>query len=187
MRQQLALTKASKPKFGIYHHQNGRRRINKRALQLVEMLQLQPHPEGGFFREVYRSAQSVYSSQVSSQRSALTDIYFLLAEDQISRFHRVTHDEVWHFYEGAPLKLFDVTPNGNRLEEHLLGNVGSLPYYTHTIKANHWQAAISAGEYSLVGCTVAPGFDFEDFSFLSDSPELLEQFTAKLPQIKRYV
>ena len=143
---------------------------------LVERLQLTPHPEGGFYREVYRSAQTVTSSQTEAPRQALTHIYFLLLEGQVSRFHRVLHDEVWHHYDGAPLKL--LRWNEQQITEQRIGPGESD--FCSTIIGGEFQAAESCGAFTLVGCTVAPGFDFADFSFADDRqwltlPESLRQ------------
>jgi predicted cupin superfamily sugar epimerase len=145
--------------------------MSQRVKDLIEQLQLMPHPEGGYYKEVYRSGESVHSDRAGAKRSAVTDIYFLLSEGQISRFHRVCHDEIWHFYEGAPLELLEIEPNPCQLNKMLLGIQDGTPHFKHCIAGNNWQAARSTGEYSLVGCTVAPGFDFQDFEFLSDSTE----------------
>ena len=134
---------------------------------LIQQLDLQAHPEGGFYKEIYRSAQRVNSPVNQHPRNTVTSIYFLLLKGQISRFHKVLHDETWHFYAGDPLRLIDLHSD---YEEHILGDK-TQPHYQHTIIANHWQAAETTGKYSLMGCTVAPGFDFKDFSFLADDQE----------------
>lgn len=138
----------------------------KSAHEIISELDLQPHPEGGYFKEVYRSDMSIQSPNTQSERSAVTCIYFLLTKGQVSRLHQVKHDEVWNFYLGDPLRLIDLSSNHKK--ELLLGDFQHSLHAQHTIKAMHWQAAETTGEYSLVGCTVAPGFDFSDFSFLSD-------------------
>ena len=93
----------------------------------------------------------------------MTEIYFLLCEGQVSRFHKVLHDEFWHFYEGSPLRLID--GDLEIFDEIILDP--KKANYQHCVKGGRWQAAESTGEYTLVGCTVAPGFDFADFAFLS--------------------
>lgn len=144
--------------------------VTKRAQALIDGLGLTPHPEGGFFREIYRSAETVLSPRTKAPRPCLTDIYFLLLAGQISRFHRVLHDELWHFYEGAPLLLFEFDGVAGELRSTRLDPAGHPPKYSSCVVGGIWQAAVSAGEYSLVGCTVAPGFDFADFTFLTDNP-----------------
>ncbi|RZL93890.1 MAG: cupin domain-containing protein [Variovorax sp.] len=143
-----------------------------RAQQLIETLQLQPHPEGGWFREVFRSATQVAPTDGRPARQALTTIYFMLQAHQHSRWHRVASDEVWIHLEGAPLALWISDPALRTAPAHVrLGPVdvhGTRPQ--HTVPAGRWQAArpiaAPAHDYTLVSCTVGPGFDFDDFSFM---------------------
>ncbi len=144
--------------------------------QLIDRLNLIPHPEGGFYREVYRSQQIVSSPVTTGSRQALTHIYFLLPGGQVSRFHRVRHDEVWNYYEGAPLRL--LRWQGTSVKEQCIGPGESD--YCATIVGGDFQAAESCGSYTLVGCSVAPGFDFADFSFADD-----DQWRA-LPEVLRH-
>ncbi len=139
---------------------------------LIRQFNLSPHPEGGFFREIYRSKQMVWSDAVSATRAAVTQIYFLLPRGQVSRFHRVAHDEIWHNYQGDPLRLIQF--NGSDLTQTRIGK--GCPDYTAIVPAGVWQAAATTGTHTLAGCTVAPGFDFTDFCFLSDDPIHLERF-----------
>jgi uncharacterized protein len=156
------------------------------AADLITKLALQPHPEGGWYREIYRSPTRVETARGS--RSALTTIYYLLERGQLSRWHVVQADELWHFDGGAPLELFEYDPASRRLARHVLGPVtggGAVPGTSATtsvavIPAGIWQAARSLGTYSLVGCTVGPGFDFADFQFVSDSPSRADHFTGDL-------
>ncbi|MBE9535491.1 MAG: cupin domain-containing protein [Proteobacteria bacterium] len=151
--------------------------------QLIERYNLQPHPEGGYYREVYRSPQTVLSPVVDAERQAVTHIYFLLTRGQISRFHRVRHDEIWNFYEGAPLRL--VTYNEMTVQEQLLGP--GCATYAGIVEGGLFQAAETTGDYSLMGCSVAPGFDFADFSFLADVPELVQRLEQKAPAYRRFL
>jgi predicted cupin superfamily sugar epimerase len=137
---------------------------------LIQKYKLAPHPEGGYYREVYRSHQNINSEAAKAKRDTVTHIYFLLKKGQFSRFHRVLHDEIWNFYEGAPLKIIEF--DGNAVEEKIIGK--DCASYFSVVKGGVFQAAETTGEYSLVGCSVAPGFDFKDFSFLSDEPEMLK-------------
>lgn len=154
--------------------------MHPRAAALIEQLQMQPHPEGGFYRELYRSPTRVQPDDGRPMRAALTTIYFLLPEGAHSRWHRVASDEVWHLYEGGPLELFQASPDGSTLRRIMLGSAMSLSSGPiHVVPASHWQAARSRAPYALVGCTVGPGFDFADFSFLRDAPDAL----ARIRQI----
>jgi uncharacterized protein len=144
--------------------------MDARAAHLISSLQLAPHPEGGHFREVYRSAPRVQPLDERSERPALTTIYFLLAAGEVSRWHGVASDEVWHFYEGHPLELFVADSALDQVARHLLGPVEAGVQPVHVVPAGAWQAARSTGAYTLVGCTVAPGFEFADFRMLHELP-----------------
>lgn len=159
--------------------------MNNRALALINGLELSPHPEGGYYKEIYRSETTVHSPHSRAMRNALTDIYFLLLSGQISRFHRVLHDEIWHLYEGAPLVIVEIEANGLKMQEVRLEGCGPAPKYKHRVKGGNWQAAYSTGEYTLVGCTVAPGFAFDDFQFLSQDAELQSIVLKKFPMVRR--
>ena len=153
--------------------------MHPRAADLVETLGLAPHPEGGWYREVYRSSDAV--TRDGAARDALTTIYYLLAAGQLSRWHVVALDEVWHFHEGEPLELLTCDPRDGRVEVSRLGPVtadGARPL--QVVPRGVWQAARPTGAYSLVGCTVAPGFDFADFQFLADLPEADAAFAGVL-------
>lgn len=142
--------------------------ICERAADLVFRLKLQPHPEGGFYREVFRAPDTVMTSDGRGTRSALTTIDFLLSRGQFSAWHRVVSDEVWHLLEGGPLRLWLVPPSLDRIDLVELGSVGDHMAPRHVVPAGWWQAAQPLGEYAYVGATVAPGFDFVDFSFARD-------------------
>jgi predicted cupin superfamily sugar epimerase len=141
-----------------------------RAAALIAALGLVPHPEGGHYGELYRSNASVLPADGRGPRSALTTIYFLLAGEELSRWHRVESDEVWHFYEGAPLDLWVASPTGDAVDQHRLGPLEAAQRPVWTVPGGWWQAARSTGAYTLVGCTVGPGFDYSDFAFAADHP-----------------
>ena len=166
-----------------------------RAADLVSTLALQPHPEGGWYREIYRSATRVETAR--GPRSAVTTIYYLLERKQLSRWHVVQADEIWHFYAGAPLELVAYAPDTRAFERHVLGDVGGAlgagglaatvwvgsaagATSVSVIPTGVWQAARSLGEYSLVGCTVGPGFEFADFKFVSALPSHADHFSGDL-------
>ncbi len=135
------------------------------ATQIIELLGLVAHPEGGFYRETFRDPLP------RDGRSHSTAIYFLLPGGAWSRFHRVDSSEVFHFYAGAPLQLrLRTDVNGEPQEStHVLGPdlaAGQRPQ--HVVPGGVWQAARSLGEYSLVGCTVSPGFSFSHFELAND-------------------
>ncbi|MBV9078545.1 MAG: cupin domain-containing protein [Methylobacteriaceae bacterium] len=127
------------------------------AADVIRRLDLAPHPEGGHYRETFRDAAA------GAGRPHSTAIYYLLAVGETSEWHRVDAAEIWHFYAGAPLVL-TVSPNGHDASAHHLGPdlaAGQRPQLV--VPAGHWQTATSLGAWTLVGCTVAPGFDFAGF------------------------
>jgi predicted cupin superfamily sugar epimerase len=129
------------------------------AAEVIRLLDLKPHPEGGHFRETFRDPHAV-----DGARAASTAIYFLLARGERSHWHRVDAAEVWHYHAGAPLELAIALDAQGPLERVRLGPdliAGERPQAV--VPAHAWQAAGSLGEWTLVGCTVAPGFQFEGF------------------------
>jgi len=158
-------------------------RASARVTELVKRLALEPHPEGGWYRELYRSATRIPTDR--GPRSALTTIHYLLERHQLSRWHVVESDEVWHFYAGAPLELLEYAPTSRKLVRHVLGDVdqgedSATAKSVAVIPAGVWQAARSLGDYSLAGCTVAPGFEFADFRFVADLPAHSDHFAGEL-------
>jgi uncharacterized protein len=157
--------------------------LDKTARYWIERLQLEAHPEGGYFRQTYRSdlviAREALPAGFTGARSASTAIYFLLEGKNFSAFHRLRSDEVWHFYVGSPLVVDVIAPSGAR-SAILLGNdleAGQVPQAV--VPAGCWFASHVADwkSFAVVGCTVAPGFDFEDFE-MGKQAELV----AKYPQ-----
>ena len=135
------------------------------ADRLIEMLELKPHPEGGYFRETFRDGGPLDAGRDASGegRALSTAIYFLLKAGEVSRWHRIDAAEVWHFYRGAPLELMIGK------ERHVLGaniEAGESPQIL--VPKTAWQMAQSLGDYTLVGCTVAPGFEFAGFEMAPD-------------------
>ena len=133
--------------------------MHPRAEQLIDSLGLLPHPEGGWYRQVFKSDEYVQRTSDGAARSALTTIYFLLVEGTFSAWHRVDSDEVWHFYEGEPLELLSRASEDEGPLVRVLDEVNRV----EVVRARHWQAARPLGAYTLVGCTVGPGFEFADF------------------------
>jgi len=157
--------------------------MHSRAAELIRRLDLAPHPEGGYFREIFRSPHEVRPVDGRPARSALTTIFFLLAEGQFSRWHSVASDEVWHLYEGDPLELLIAEPDGGDLRRIRLSIAGETGLPTHTVPASCWQAARPSGSYALAGCTVGPGFDYEDFRFLADDATALARLRTAAPDV----
>jgi predicted cupin superfamily sugar epimerase len=121
------------------------------AGDVIRLLDLKPHPEGGHFRETFRDP-----ARVGGGRAASTAIYFLLARGESSHWHRIDAVEIWHYYAGAPIELKIASPDGNAVEFS-----GAPPQVA--VPAQAWQCAASLGEWALAGCTVAPGFEFASF------------------------
>jgi uncharacterized protein len=141
-----------------------------RPQSLIADLGLITHPEGGYYREVHRSAALVKPADGRDQRAALTTIFFLLLQGQVSRWHRVLSEEVWHFYEGAPLELWMMPAPDAPIQRFRVGPVQSDQQPVAVVPGGWWQAARSLGDYTLTGCSVGPGFDFRDFSLAADHP-----------------
>jgi uncharacterized protein len=149
--------------------------------RLIGELRLSPHPEGGWYRETYRSERTIGTG--APPRAVLTNIYFLLSGDVFSAWHRIDADETWHFYRGTGLTIY-VIDAGGRIEERVLGPDG--PWQT-TIPAGLLFAsqAASADGYALAGCSVAPGFEFSGFE-LPSRDDLLAQYPEHGEVIRRF-
>ena len=152
---------------------------------IIRQLDLKPHPEGGFYREVYRNGQLASFPGFTGSRSFCTSILFLLRGGDFSTFHRIRQDEIWHFYAGSALKLHlfehGLSPyRCLRLGKNLTNRENPLAIVT----AGSAQAAETTGEWTLAGCTVAPGFDFSDFT-IADRAKLLADFPNYAPIILR--
>ena len=142
--------------------------LSEKARELVTTLALLPHPEGGYYRELFRAGAIVLrtaapGSSGDLRRSAVTLIYFLVAGPRPTSWHRVTSTEIWHHAGGAPLWL-DIEEDASGARSVLLGDPGALSGPAiGIVPAGAWQRARSTGEFSLTTCTVAPGFEFDDF------------------------
>ena len=147
------------------------------AADWIARLDLRPHPEGGHYRQTYRSAEALthLPPRFSGPRPAATSIYFLLEAPAVSALHRIKSDEIWHFHAGTTLLISDIAPDGT-LTQHRLG-LGPNDTPQTIIPARHWFGArvIAPHAWTLAGCTVAPGFDFTDFD-LADRTTLIAQY-----------
>jgi predicted cupin superfamily sugar epimerase len=155
----------------------------------VEKLQLQAHPEGGFFKEMYRSEESIPAAglpgRYAGSRPFGTGIYFLIDQDNFSAFHRVQSDEMWHFYAGHTAVLHIIHPDG-RYEQRAVGRDPEQgEAFQVVVPGGSWFAASVAEGYALVGCTVCPGFDFADFE-LADHEGLSGLFPQHTELIRRF-
>ncbi len=151
------------------------------AQELIEEYKLMPHPEGGYYRESYRSetilSQSALPKGFKGDRVSSTAIYFLLEQGNFSAFHRIKSDECWHFYCGDPLNVYVIDKEGDLITFTLGANIKLGQYFNFTVPANCWFASrpLKESSFSFVGCTVAPGFDFEEFE-LAKADELRKEF-----------
>jgi len=156
--------------------------MSARADDLVRTLGLAPHPEGGFYRGLFRSRRMVRTDDGRSERWAATTIFYLLRGEDVNRWHRVASDEIWHWYEGAPLELHLLDPQVTRARTEVVGPVDASSMPVRVVPAACWQAVRCTGDYTLAGCTVAPGFEFSDFRLLRDLPDLAERLRTSFPE-----
>lgn len=162
--------------------------MHPKAQKYIKQLQLKKHPEGGYFKEVYRSGERILPTHLpkryKSSRNFSTSIYFLLEGKQFSSFHILKSDELWHFYDGNAVLLYIINPKGE-LTIRKLGR-GKDCDLQLTIEKQNWFAAEVEDKksFALFGCTVSPGFEFEDFE-MGKRDELLKKFPQHSDLIKR--
>lgn len=164
--------------------------MKNRIQDLINNFNLQKHPEGGYFKETYRSEgvipSEVLSNDINGDRNYCTGIYFLLTSDNFSTFHRIKQDEMWHFYEGSPLVVHLIDKEGNYSFQKIGLDFedGQVPQFV--VPKGVWFASEvqEPDSYSLVGCTVSPGFDFKDFE-LAEKDSLLSEFPNHFAIIDR--
>ena len=160
--------------------------MNRIIKKIINKLNLKKHSEGGYFSEVYRAKEIIKKNSLPKRfignRNISTSIYFLLCDNEFSAFHKLKADEVWHFYSGSPLNIYIIQKNG-KLKKIILGEKYN---YQLVIEKEQWFAAEVSEDnsYSLVGCTVAPGFDFRDFT-LGDRNKLIKLFPKHKKLIER--
>lgn len=152
-----------------------------RKQKLIQQLDLLPHPEGGFYKETYRSEGSIpkdaLPTSYSGERSFSTGIYFMLTADTFSAFHKINQDEMWHFYDGAPIELHMITDAGDYSCVHIGRDLENGEHLQYVVPGGVWFASRvkDNAEFSLLGCTVSPGFDFADF-ILPNTTEMTKMF-----------
>jgi len=162
----------------------------KSAEYWIKNLALTPHPEGGYFKETFAASESISTENLPGKyngpRKIYTLIYFLLKSDQVSHFHRLKSDEIWNFYIGSPLTIHIIEPDGNYIQKKLGPDFERNESFQHLVKAGCWFGATVDEEasYSLVGCFVAPGFDYDDFE-LAKQEELSAKYPAHRSIIER--
>ena len=157
----------------------------------IKKLDLQRHPEGGYFKETYRSGEVILKRALpprfSGNRVFATCIYFLLNKNEYSAFHTIRQDEIWHFYEGSSLSIHIIDRNGEYSVLRLGRNIENGQSFQAVVPADCWFAAAvdNPQAYALVGCTVAPGFDFADFE-MADRNRLVELYPEHRAIIEQY-
>ncbi len=161
--------------------------LSAQVRSIVRKLKLRKHPEGGYFRQTYCSQESIPKSglpkRFGAARAFSTAIYFLLPGSEVSLFHRIRSDELWHFYFGDPLELLEVSRKG-RLKRTILGpRLSRKQTFQAAVPTGAWMAArcVNPRGFTLVGCTVAPGFDFSDFEFADP-----KTFPNRSPRLRRF-
>ena len=158
---------------------------------IIKKLDLKPHPEGGYFKETYRSTgiinQESLDGSFNGTRNYSTCIYFLLTSETFSAFHRIKQDEIWHFYEGSPIVLHTISERGEHQEFFIGTDFSKNQTPQLVIPAGSLFAAkvLEKDSYALVGCTVSPGFDFKDFG-LPSKKELIAKFPQHKDLIKQF-
>lgn len=165
------------------------------SASIIDQLKLQPHPEGGWYREAYRSGEILEVSSLpgryTSPHCYSTSIYFMLEKGDFSAFHRLSSDETWHFYLGGPVVLYCIFPDGTTNEVAIGNNLDQGQLLQYTIRRNCWFAAKNQGNalFSLVGCTVAPGFEFADFELAQrkNLTDLYPQHAILISELTRLI
>jgi hypothetical protein len=162
-----------------------------KADDYIKILNLTKHPEGGYFREVYRSKESFELTQLESQvkvkRNFSTSIYFLLKGDEVSNFHKIKSDEIWHHYSGSHVRIIMISNDGQITEQIVGSNLTNGEMFQFVVPAGVWFAAevIDKDSFTLVGCTVSPGFDFHDFE-LASRDKLVDEYPEHKVIINRF-
>ena len=155
---------------------------------LIKKLELEPHPEGGYFKETYRSVDVISKDCLpdgfNSSRNYCTGIYYLLKSDDFSAFHKVNQDEMWHFYQGDAIELTMISETGELTTTHIGNDIrnGQVPQFV--VPKHYWFAArvLEPNSFALAGCTVSPGFDFKDFTLATQ-----KELTARFPEHRNII
>ncbi len=165
--------------------------MHSKAKYYIDKLKLITHPEGGYYREIYRSGEFIdiegLPDRYKNKRVFSTSIYFLIEGRQVSKFHKLKSDETWHFYDGGSIKIYILDEN-KTLNQVILGKeLSEENLFQFTIKKNNWFAAelTESDSFALIGCSVSPGFDFEDFE-LAERNSLIKNYPEYEIIIKKF-
>ncbi len=153
--------------------------------KIIEKLNMTKHDEGGYFRQTYKSDFIVQPEKESYERSSATHIYYFLSRGMYSKFHKVKHDEIWNLYDGEGVKLHVYDDQNKKVDEQILSK--SHFKFHAVVQGDLWQAAEPIGDFVLVGCTVAPGWELEDEAYLSDHPEMMDKLVKLRPDLERLI
>ncbi len=161
--------------------------MNPRISELIDLLNLEPHLGGGALRQFFQAPHLIYLPGCQEARRAMTAAYYLLASGEFDCWHRLAGDEVWNYCEGAPLELFQIKPGEEKFTRKLLGKIGDESRPVAVVPGGYWQMARTTGEYTLVVCTMGPGFEFEDYQQLKDHPEAANTVRDRFPELAAYI
>ena len=153
-------------------------------VELIKHLNLEPHPEGGFYKEVFRSEEHIHSPDFEDSRSLLTSIYFLITAGNFSAFHRIAGNELWYYHYGATCTIHVLQQEGGYTKINLGKAVEEGEKFQAIVKSGDWFASETTGDYSLVGCVVAPGFDFKDLE-MANRNKLILAYPGQMELIER--
>ena len=156
--------------------------MKNKIQEIINQLGMIPHPEGGFYKETYRSEELC----VNGKRNLKTVIYFLLRSEDVSHFHRIKSDEIWYFHAGSPLIVHSIDKYGNYIQQKLGTNFSNneLPQYLVPKNTIFGSTVLEENNYSLVSCSVSPGFDFDDFELFKQN-ELIEKYPKHIEIITK--
>ena len=150
----------------------------------MKPIDLIEHPEGGRYREVFRSARTVFTGE-GTARSALTHIYFSLNPKEVSRFHKVTSDEIWNLYQGEGIHLF--LWDGTDTPPQCVTLSARENCFCHVVPAGTWQSAVPISDTVLVGCSVGPGFEFSDFTLMAYESQAAKKLVSLAPNLAKHI
>ena len=153
--------------------------------KIIEYFKMQKHPEGGAFLETYRSPKAQEYDGLNGKRSLSTNILFLLQKSEISAFHRIKSDETWSYHLGDQLEVIEIDLKGKLIRTVIGSEILNGNKLQYTVTAGHWFASRTLGDYSLVGCSVSPGFDFQDFE-LANRKNLTQEFKDHAGMIEQF-
>lgn len=161
--------------------------MNQRVFELVDLLEMEPHVGGGYIQEFFRSTNVIHLPGNKVERRALTTIYYLLGAGEYDSWHRLEGDEVWHYHEGAKLELIWIEQGKQKYTNCLIGEIDSSSKPIAVVPGGCWQMARTTGEYTLVGCTMGPGFEYEDYQLLRNFPEAASGIMHRFPELAEYL